>query len=95
MKKLLASAALLAGCSTFNTTQTDERILADGSRTKISTSATARTIFDANSKLANFRASQTEKQQGASVGSLSQDSTGTNAVEAIRSLERVALGLVK
>ena len=92
---LFAAMCALAGCSTFTTTQIDERVLSDGSRTKITTRASARTLFDAKSQLANFRASQTEKQQGASVGSLSQESNGTNAVAAIQALERIAIGLAK
>lgn len=82
-------ALALAGCARFKTTQIDERKAPDGQVTKVSTIVSASTLFTSKSQLANFKASQTEKQQGASVGSLSQESSGTNAVRALEALDSI------
>ena len=89
MKMLLPFLFILTGCASFKTKQVDERVLTDGSRTKISTYASSRTLFTSKSDLANFKASQTEGQQSATVGSLGQTSSGTNAVEALKSLDSI------
>ena len=89
MKRLLFATLMCTGCASFNTTQTDERQLPDGSYTKITTRASSRTIFTSKSDLANFKAQQTEGQQSATVGSLGQTSNGTNAVEALKSLDSI------
>jgi hypothetical protein len=89
MKRLLLTTLMCTGCASFNTTQTDERQLPDGSYTKITTRASSRTIFTSKSDLANFKAQQTEGQQSATVGSLGQTSNGTNAVEALKSLDSI------
>jgi hypothetical protein len=94
MKTLLFMAILCTGCANFKTVQTDERQLPDGSYTKITTRASSRTIFTSKSDLANFKASQTEGQQSATVGSLGQASSGTNAVEALKSLDSI-LGKIR
>lgn len=72
----------LVGCARFTTHQTDTSTTdKDGkiSRT-ITTKATSTTLFEANSALANFKAAQTDKTQSASVGSLNQAASSTNAV---------------
>lgn len=84
-----------AGCASFKTTQIDERTDPDGQSTKISTRVAARTLFTSKSSLSQFRATQTGKSQGAAVGSLTQESSGTNAVRAIEALERIAVGGAK
>ena len=69
------------GCiARFTTTQQDERTTDPwgNPRTTITTKATAWTWGDSKSALANFKATQTEKSQGASVGSLTQESSATN-----------------
>lgn len=81
--KILCSTLLITfslGCSSFSTHQTDVR---DGTKTTITTKATARTFFDSKSNLAKWKAQQTEKSQGAEVGGLVQESSGTNAVNLI------------
>lgn len=96
MKKLTVIplfALALAGCASFSTTQVDERNK-DGT-TKVTTTVKARTLWESRSALANFKASQTEKTQGASVGSLNQEASSTNAVRAIEALERIAVGTAK
>lgn len=85
----LIVALLLTGCASFKTKQVDERVLTDGSRTTVSTYAASRTLFTSKSDLANFKASQTEGNQSATVGSLGQASSGTNAVEALKSLDSI------
>lgn len=94
MRTLIALAFLCTGCAGFKTTQIDERKLADGSYTKITTRATSRTLFTSKSDLANFKAQQTEGTQSAAVGSLGQTSSGTNAVEALKSLDSI-LGKIR
>lgn len=87
-------ALALAGCAGFNTTQTDERKLTDGSYTKITTRVKSHTLFTSKSDLSKFRATQTEKSQGAEVGSLGQSSSGTNAVRALEALDSI-LGKIR
>ena len=89
MRALLPFLLILTGCASFKTKQIDERQLTDGSYTKVSTYAASRTLFTSKSDLANFKASQTEGQQSASVGTLGQSSSGTNAVEALKSLDSI------
>jgi hypothetical protein len=84
----------MTGCARFNTTQIDERKAPDGQITKISTTVAASTLFTSRSQLANFKASQTEKSQGASVGALTQESSGTNAVRALEALDSI-LGKIR
>lgn len=68
------------GCARFTTTQTDTRENAKtGEKTTIVMKATSTTFFDSKSALTAFKASQTDKTQGASVGSLNQESSDTNA----------------
>ena len=66
---------LLSGCGTFRSTQTETA--PDG--TVRTTKLFARTFFDSSSSLAKLRASTTDKTQGMTIGSLTQDSSGTNA----------------
>lgn len=78
-----AIAVLLAlpACSTFSTTQIDERTnQKTGETTKITTKAAARTFWDSKSNLAKWKATQSEKSQGAEVGGLGLESSGTNVV---------------
>ena len=95
MKTILLILTLaLAGCARFKTTQIDERKAPNGESTKISTTVAASTLFTSRSQLANFKASQTDKNQGASVGSLTQESSGTNAVRALEALDSI-LGKIR
>lgn len=95
MKALLSipMALVLAGCSSFSTTQTDVSFNDKGLPLRsITTKAKARTFFDAKSALTNFKANQTDRTQGASVGSLNQEASGTNAIGLI---EAVSAGATK
>ena len=104
MKKplLLIAAVCLAGCSTFNTTQTDKSYELQPGKTgtnitfrEITTKATARTFWDARSALANFKATQTDKTQSATVGALNNESSGTNAVTVLKEIRGIVEALPK
>lgn len=93
---VLVAALVASGCSTFVTRQTDASFDATtGAPTRqITTTAKARTFWDSRSALANFKATQTDKTQSATVGGLNQESSGTNAVNLVESIARgVAAGL--
>lgn len=95
MRKLTLAALLLcAGCARFSTTQKDIRYGSDGSRNEITTKATGFTLFSASSSLASWKASQTDGEQGAEVGNLTQQG-GTNAVATLDALGKVLGALPK
>lgn len=91
---LLLLLAGLAGCARFSTVQTDRSYTdACGNEVReITTKAKATTFFDARSALANFKATQTDKSQSASVGALNQEAYGTNVAKLV---EAVATGVVQ
>lgn len=81
----LAAALLLSGCATYTTTQTDispER--------SITTKVSVRTFWDSDSQLANSKATQTDKSQSATLGTLNQTSTSTNITEQLEILLKLA-----
>lgn len=83
----------LAGCSSFSTLQTDTRTNeTTGETTTVTTRARSYTFFDSKSSLAKWKAAQTEKSQGAEVGGLTQDSSGTNVAKLV---ESIASGVVQ
>lgn len=96
---LLLVPLVLSACARFGTQQFDERLyerfnettgkLIERERTRISTEAGTSTVFDSDSALANFKAAQTEKSQTATVGSLNQSASGTNAVELLKELNKL------
>ena len=86
---LLVLGFSLGGCAQFSTTQTDLSYENGKPQRKITTRATTSTLFESKSALTNFKASQTDKTQGASVGSLTQESSGTNAVAALQSIAKI------
>lgn len=93
---LVASLVFLAGCSSFSMKQTDSSYDAKGKTTRsITTKASAWTLFSSKSELSKFRASQTDKSQSATVGSLAQESTGTNVVEVLRALSTLVGSIPK
>jgi len=94
-RALIISLGLLAttGCARFSTTQRDERTNEQtGETTTITTKAAAWTFFDSKSQLTTWKAQQQENDQSAEVGSLTQESYGTNATELIKA---VAEGVVR
>jgi hypothetical protein len=82
MKKLFVLTSIfVVGCANFNTKQIDRSYNEKGQLIReIVTQASANTLIESKSQLANFKASQTDKTQNATVGSLSQDSNATNSV---------------
>lgn len=96
MKQLLILPLLLCGCAHFTTDQDDNTLDSTGKATHVvHTHASATTLFDANSQLAQFKASQTDKTQSASVGSLNQNSSGTNVVAALQAVAALAGAIAK
>jgi len=83
-----AAGWLICGCSTFRSLQTETA--PDG--TVRQTEIRARTFWDAKSDLAKLRASTTDKVQGMTIGSIGQESSGTNATALIESVVRAAVG---
>lgn len=93
MKILLAACigfVLLSGCAKFKSTVSEER-LADGSIRKV-TLVKAGTLFDSKSDLAKFAAGQTDKSQKIGIGSLGQESSGSNVVAMVEGITRAAVG---
>lgn len=89
---LLPLALALGGCSSFTTTQQDLSYGPDAKPLRqITTRATTRTFFDSKSSLANFRATQTDKNQSAFVGSLAQESSGSNTVNLVQAITEAAI----
>jgi hypothetical protein len=88
---LLAAIAVLTGCAQLTSTQT-ETIAEDGASTR-TTRLQVTTFFDARSDLQKLRSSTTDKTQGLTVGGLSEGSSGTNTVEALKQLKEI-LGLI-
>lgn len=88
-------ALTLTGCAGFKTKQTDTTIThPDGTEErKITTEAKGGTFAASKSALANWKATQTDKSQGASVGSLTQESDASSLTKAIG--EGVANALIK
>jgi hypothetical protein len=78
-KRALTVMVLLlgAGCARFNTTQTDIRYDDQTGRpaTAVTTRATATTFFAGKAALANWKATQSEGEQGAEVGQLDTEVT--------------------
>ena len=76
---LTASLLLAAGCARFSTTQSDTSYDQGQPSREVTTRATASTFFASKSALASWKATQTDKTQGASVGNLALESNaGTN-----------------
>ena len=98
MKKLLiisSAALLLMGCAHFQTTQTDSSYEKGLPVRSVTTRASAFTFFDASSQLSKFKATQSDKTQSASVGSLAEGSSGSNAVAIVQGLAEIAKALPK
>lgn len=88
----------LFGCARFSTKQIDLSYDNQGKpKRKITTRATSYALFASKSSLANFKASQTDKTQGASVGTLNQEAQGsvTNLAVIVEAVVRGAVAGVK
>jgi hypothetical protein len=90
---LLVPLILIPGCARFSTQQTDTSYATNGiPQRAITTKATAYTVFSATSELAKFKASQTDKTQSATVGTLSQ--TATEPTNTLNTVEAIAGAVV-
>lgn len=94
MKKLILIALCASGCASFKTTQVDESDAKTGSR-KITTTVTTRTFWDSKSELAKLKASTTDKSQTIGVGSIANESSGTNAIALIEAVVAAAIKAAK
>ncbi len=83
----LFALALLSGCSTFTSLQTETA--PDGSIRE--TRLKARTFFNARSDLAKLRATTTDKTQGMTIGALGQTADGSNVVTLVESVVGAAV----
>ena len=84
MLLMLAPLVLATGCARFGTKQMDLSYGDNGQpQRKITTHASAYTFFSAKSSLATWKASQTDKTQGATVGQLDQNGGQTNQLSDI------------
>lgn len=82
---ILPATVLLGGCARFSTSQSDLRYNEDGSpSTAIVTKARATTLFSSK-QLTQWKASQTDRTQGATMGTEMQGAT--NAAATITALE--------
>jgi hypothetical protein len=110
MKPLLTLILLVAitnGCARFTTTQKDLRYVivtnitanathtATAPSTEITTRATAWTFWDSRSALSRFKAIQSAQSQSATVGELVQETSGTNAVQVLKELNKIISALPK
>ena len=95
MKKttIIIACLLLVGCARFTTTQRDTSYESDKIVRKITTKASAHTFFEAKSQLASWKATQTDKTQGATVGTLSQEATTTNLVNQLTAVLEIIKAL--
>jgi len=84
---ILGVLMLGTGCSTFRSDQRETA--ADG--TQRHTAIRARTFLDGKSDLAKLRASTTDKTQGMTIGSLGQESSGTNVTSLIEGVVGAAV----
>jgi len=87
----VALAALTTGCARFSTNQIERRYDPDSGKltAEISTRASSGTFFESKSTLAKWKAVQSEKSQSAEVGGLSQESSGTNVVNALTGIAEI------
>lgn len=71
---------VFTGCARFVTSQSDTSYENGLPLRTVTTKAKALTFWESRSALANFKATQTDKTQSASVGALNQETTSSNAV---------------
>lgn len=91
---LLGIAVLATGCASNSQRQYDRSFGADGKlQREIETRVSARTVFDAKSELANFKASQTDKTQSIAIGRNAAEASSTNASSTLKDLIRLYLAL--
>ena len=75
---VVSLAALAVGCARFKSTVT-ERHAPAGSTERV-TQVSAGTLLDSKSELSKLNSGQTDKSQKVAIGSLNQESSGSNAL---------------
>jgi hypothetical protein len=80
---------LATGCARFKSTVT-ERTAPDGTVERV-TVVKAGTLFDSKSELAKLSSGQTDKSQKVSIGSLTQESSASNALTFAESIVGAAI----
>ena len=92
----ISAFCIAPGCARFSTPQTDLSYENGQPQRALTTKAAAFTFFSARSQLTNWKASQTDKTQGATVGALTQESSATNLVDLVGAIVSGAVqGAVK
>ena len=86
---LLGCTTRTTGCARSTSTGT-ERTLSGGVVESV-TVVRASTLFDSKSELAKLSSGQTDKSQKVSIGSLNQESSGSNAVNLVESVVGAAV----
>lgn len=91
LNNFLTLALIIAagGCAHFTTTQHDDSYESGKKVRTISTKASAYTFWEAKSALANFKATQSDKTQGASVGTLNQEASTTNLTGQLEAVVKI------
>jgi len=84
---LLLALVALCGCARFHSEQLQTK--ADG--TRLESRQTILTFWDGQANVAKLRASTTEKTQGLTVGSFSEEASSTNAVDLINGIVGAAV----
>lgn len=90
---LLLAVAGGAGCTRFRTVQLDRTQGTNGTMREIETRASATTFAAGKQALQGWKASQTDKTQGASVGSVNQESDAAQLIEGLATLGRIAAAM--
>lgn len=88
LSTLIVLVAAITGCARFSTKQVDVSYDDQGNTIReVTTKASAYTLIQSKSNLTDWKAEQDDGSQGASVGSLSQESSaGTNVVAALEAI---------
>lgn len=93
MKKTIAIAiasVLLAGCAHLSNSQEDTSYNDAGKPVRtIKSHQGATALFDSNSQIVKFRATNTDKTQSSSVGSVDQSASSTNAVALLHEVDNI------
>jgi hypothetical protein len=79
---------LFGGCSTFTSTVSEK---VENGITNSTTMVKAKTFWDSKSDLAKFAAKQTGKSQSIGIGSLSEESSGSNTVAVVNAVVGAAV----
>lgn len=99
MKKTLAlvSVLILAGCTHYHGATIKQTIVTkDGiSHTNEVSTMNVTSVFDGSNKLHDASVKQSSKSQGIGVGSLEQESSGSNTVQALQAIGTILQTLPK